>query len=907
MLVAAIQVGDRDEWVFTGRLSTDTHPWTAEHVLLDTIVVPGAVLVELALAAGRRLDCSVVKELVLEAPLILQEGTTVQVQLTVGQAAEDGDREVAVYSHPELCLDQNEPGEPVCHARGYLAVDGEPLEPFPATWPPAFAEPLAVDALYARLAAAGYDYGPTFQGVHTVWRSGEEMYAEVALPGDTDAAQGFGIHPALLDAVMQTGAFLLTDGDNSQARMPFSLTGVRLEGQGASRLRVRVVVAGESEIRLEAVDDSRTAVVSVKSFVVRPVDPGLIEGARPGGRRSLFMLDWMPVTAAAGNGSGPAPVVGVGRPVGLGEWFADLDELERAMSEGATAPALIVASIEAPAGAPGAQEARSVVVSVLILVQQWLASECLARARLVVVTRHAVNVDGVGVDPTMAPVWGLVRSAQSEHPGQITLVDLDAEGGDLDWRQLVGLDEPQLAVRAGRLLAPRLRAAATAPLQLRLDPEATILITGGTGGLGALVARHLAEVHGAKRLLLVSRHGPAADGAAGLIADLHALGARANVVACDVTDRNQLAGLLRSLERPLGAVVHAAGVLDDGVVESMTVEQLERVLRPKMDAAWHLHELTAGMMLSAFVLFSSAAGTLGAAGQGNYAAANAFLDGLAAYRRAVGLPAVSLAWGPWADPTGMTARLGASGLARLERTGIGALSTELGLELFDRSLGADKSVVVPARLDLRVLRALALAGTLPTLLRGLVRASVRRADTARGSSLAQRLAGVADAERERVVLELVRAQVAVVLGHASADAIDPYLRFQDLGFDSLSALELRNCLKTATGLTLSPTLIFDYPTPTALACLLLAEVGGIDAKRHPPLEEELNKLEGMLKTLEAGEKQRVAERLRTVLASISDGEHRMAKQMAAARTADEVLRLIDSEFGETDDRADDEC
>ena len=356
-----------------------------------------------------------------------------------------------------------------------------------------------------------------------------------------------------------------------------------------------------------------------------------------------------------------------------------------------------------------------------------------------------------------------------------------------------------------------------------------MLITGGTGGLGAVFARHLAE-QGVRRLLLVSRRGDAAPGADRLVAELLELGCDARVAACDVADRDRLAALLAALDRPLTAVVHAAGVLDDGVVESLTAERLERVLRPKVDAALHLHELTAGMALSAFVLFSSVAALIGSPGQANYAAANASLDALAARRRAEGLPATSLAWGLWADAGGMAGDLGEADLARLERMGVGALPARQALELFDAALGLDAALLAPVKLDLAALRAQARAGLLPALLRGLAPAP-RRADA--DGSLAQRLAAVPAADRERVVLELVQAQVAAVLGHASAAAVGPDRAFKDLGFDSLSAVELRNRLTQATGVRLPATLVFDHPSPVAVARFLLAELGGTVAAARP--------------------------------------------------------------------------
>ncbi|MGV4989217.1 beta-ketoacyl synthase N-terminal-like domain-containing protein, partial [Streptomyces sp. NRAIS4] len=288
---------------------------------------------------------------------------------------------------------------------------------------------------------------------------------------------------------------------------------------------------------------------------------------------------------------------------------------------------------------------------------------------------------------------------------------------------------------------------------------------------------------------------------------------------------------LGSVERPLTAVVHAAGVLDDGVIESLSAEQVGRVMRPKVDAAWHLHELTADADLSAFVLFSSVAALIGSPGQGNYAAANAALDALAASRCASGLPATSLAWGLWDDAGGMSGALGEADLARLERTGVGALSRERGTELFDLALGAGAALLAPVRLDPAALRAQARSGLLPALLRGLAPVPARRVET--GGSLAQRLAGVAEAERERIVLDAVREQVAAVLGHTSAAAIDAERAFKDLGFDSLSAVELRNRLAQATGVRLPATLIFDHPTPAAVGRLLLSEFGDIAQPAKP--------------------------------------------------------------------------
>ncbi len=370
----------------------------------------------------------------------------------------------------------------------------------------------------------------------------------------------------------------------------------------------------------------------------------------------------------------------------------------------------------------------------------------------------------------------------------------------------------------------------------------TVLITGGTGMAGSTLARHLVTGHGVRDLALLSRTGPDAPGAAEFVAELEAAGARVQVIACDAADRAALAGVIAgiSAERPLSGVIHAAGVLDDAMITSLTPERIDAVLRAKVDAAWNLHELTRDMNLSAFVMFSSMAGLVGSSGQGNYAAANSFLDALAAHRRAHGLPAISLAWGLWDQASAMTGGLDAADLARLGRDGILALSSDEAMELFDTALIVDEPFLAPARIDLGALRAHAVA--VPPMFADLVNAPTRRrvddslAAAKSKSALAHRLDGLPEAEQHAVLLELVRSHIATVLGSPTAEAIDPDKAFQELGFDSLTAVEMRNRLKTATGLALSPTLIFDYPTPNALAGYIRTELAGAPQETtHAPV------------------------------------------------------------------------
>ncbi|WP_072535960.1 type I polyketide synthase, partial [Mycobacterium tuberculosis] len=362
----------------------------------------------------------------------------------------------------------------------------------------------------------------------------------------------------------------------------------------------------------------------------------------------------------------------------------------------------------------------------------------------------------------------------------------------------------------------------------------TVLITGGTGMAGSAVARHVVARHGVRNLVLVSRRGPDAPGAAELVAELAAAGAQVQVVACDAADRAALAKVIADIpvQHPLSGVIHTAGALDDAVVMSLTPDRVDVVLRSKVDAAWHLHELTRDLDVSAFVMFSSMAGLVGSSGQANYAAANSFLDALAAHRRAHGLPAISLGWGLWDQASAMTGGLDAADLARLGREGVLALSTADALQLFDTAMIVDEPFMLPAHIDFAALKVKFDGGTLPPMFVDLINAPTRRqvddslAAAKSKSALLQRLEGLPEDEQHAVLLDLVRSHIATVLGSASPEAIDPDRAFQELGFDSLTAVEMRNRLKSATGLALSPTLIFDYPNSAALAGYMRRELLG---------------------------------------------------------------------------------
>ncbi|MCX4556041.1 SDR family NAD(P)-dependent oxidoreductase [Streptomyces phaeochromogenes] len=864
LLGAALPLPGSDGLVLTGRLSSTTHPWLADHVVLGTVLLSGTAFVELAAYAGERTHCPRIDELALQAPLAVPERGGIGLQVVVNGPDETGRRTVEMYSRP---ADAPEDVSWTLHATGLLSPDrgadsgpdarsedgegagaGDEAGGGYAAWPPADAIPLDVSSLYSDLAAQGYAYGPAFQGVRAAWRHQDSVLAEVALDPEAAAeATSFGLHPALLDAVLHSAGFL--GGDtlpaDEQATVPFAWSGVRLHARGAATVRARINVPGGQQgsgaLSLEITDLTGAPVASVASLVSRPITADQVQAGGPAGSggHPVYAVNWQSLGASEPPAASSAPP---------GRWAVVRDAAElRALTdaEGATtAPKTIIADCTPAEDGEMPHRLRVATSTTLALLQTWLTEERPTASRLILSTAGAVALPPgtTDVDPAAAAVWGLVRSAQAEHPGRFLLVD-DAPGAHTPPERLAAAalasGEPEIAVRDNGTWIPRAERLPTpeadttssspSPSTSLWDAAGTVLITGGTGGLGALVARHLVAVHGVRRLLLVSRRGMAAAGAGELVAELSELGAVVRVEACDVADREALAVQLAGIDpdHRLTGVVHAAGVLDDALLADLSPDRLETVLRPKADAAWHLHELTREMGLSTFVLFSSSAGLLDAPGQANYAAANTFLDALAQLRRSLGLPAQSHVWGLWTGDEGMGAGLGALGLRRIARQGLAPLSPSENLALFDRALATtDTAVALTLRIDRAAVRAR--TDGVPPLLRGLVRAPLRTAATTTGAQgsttaglpFARRLAELTEPERDRFVLDLVCGRIAAVLGHDSAGSIDPDRSFQDLGFDSLAAVELRNLLSTATGLQLPATLVFDHPTSRALAALI---------------------------------------------------------------------------------------
>nr|WP_183076156.1 type I polyketide synthase [Mycobacterium tuberculosis] len=1108
--------------VLTGRLSPNVQPWLADHAVSDVVLFPGTGFVELAIRAGDEVGCSVLDELTLAAPLLLPATGSVAVQVVVDAGRDSNSRGVSIFSRADAQAGW------LLHAEGILRPGSVEPGADLSVWPPAGAVTVDVADGYERLATRGYRYGPAFRGLTAMWARGEEIFAEVRLPEAAGGVGGFGVHPALLDAVLHA---VVIAGDPDELALPFAWQGVSLHATGASAVRARIAPAGPSAVSVELADGLGLPVLSVASMVARPVtERQLLAAVSGSGPDRLFEVIWSPASAA--TSPGPTPAYQIFESVA-----ADQDPVAGSY----------VRSHQA-----------------LAAVQSWLTDH--ESGVLVVATRGAMALPREDVaDLAGAAVWGLVRSAQTEHPGRIVLVDSDAATDDAAIAMALATGEPQVVLRGGQVYTARVRGSRAADAilvppgdgpwrlglgsagtfeNLRLEPvpnadaplgpgqvrvamraiaanfrdimitlgmfthdallggegagvvvevgpgvtefsvgdsvfgffpdgsgtlvagdvrlllpmpadwsyaeaaaisavfttayyafihladvqpgqrvlihagtggvgmaavqlarhlglevfataskgkwdtlramgfdddhisdsrslefedkfraatggrgfdvvldslagefvdaslrlvapggvflemgktdirdpgviaqqypgvryrafdlfeagpdriaqilaelatlfgdgvlrllpvttfdvrrapaalrylsqarhtgkvvmlmpgswaAGTVLITGGTGMAGSAVARHVVARHGVRNLVLVSRRGPDAPGAAELVAELAAAGAQVQVVACDAADRAALAKVIADIpvQHPLSGVIHTAGALDDAVVMSLTPDRVDVVLRSKVDAAWHLHELTRDLDVSAFVMFSSMAGLVGSSGQANYAAANSFLDALAAHRRAHGLPAISLGWGLWDQASAMTSGLDAADLARLGREGVLALSTAEALELFDTAMIVDEPFLAPARIDLTALRAHAVA--VPPMFSDLASAPTRRqvddsvAAAKSKSALAHRLHGLPEAEQHAVLLGLVRLHIATVLGNITPEAIDPDKAFQDLGFDSLTAVEMRNRLKSATGLSLSPTLIFDYPTPNRLASYIRTELAGLPQEiKHTP-------------------------------------------------------------------------
>ncbi len=917
LLSAAIGTADGG-LILTGRLPAgDRAGWLRDHEVGGAVLLPATVVMEWVLRAAEEVGCATVDELVLQTPVVLDEVDARRVQVTVATPGPDGRREVQVYT----CSEDDDPDaadEWVCHAAGSISDQVTTATGLAGQWPPPGAEPLDMTGCYERAAAAGFRYGPAFQGLRAAWTDGRNVFADVALPHEAGGPAGeFGIHPALLDATLHP-LLLLREGDGDsdrngngtgdsagngtgtrvgtgtgsatatgtgeadaspsttradsassrdQVRLPFAWTGVSLHATGATNVRVRLSADDGTDgttgqrLRMTVADAVGTPVLGVDAVVMRPVGGGQSLTGTARGMRGLYALDWVP-RSDAGTDEAPAPdtddwaVVGAELPpleeLALTRRYADLDALAAAVDAGTPAPSVVLTGMPAPVADTGDNTADSALAAVrrtLELAEDWLARRGLADARLAVVSRGAVPRPGARPRPDAAAVWGAILTLQGEHPGRFSLLDLDPDGErdkDTGLAEAVSCAEPEAALRAGQVLSPRLVRPGGGPGAAEadavghddvaaLDPDGTVLMAGGTGPLGGLIAEHLVRTGRTRHLLLV---GPPAPGADGLVERLTAAGAEVAVVTADITDAAATEALVDGIDprHPLTGVIHAMGAADD-----------ERGL----DASWaraagarNLHAATAGVPLGMFAVFSSAAAVLGDPGTPGDAAADAFCEALATDRAAQGLPGLSIGWGPWA---GQDTPVG----ARSGRNGVRTLSERQLPALFEAAARQQDAHLVAVRVDTRALSARPV-DALPAPLRALVsaRATARvAAAVPPQAEWAGQLAGLPAVEQHRILLNLVRAQAAAVLGQSDPSRIEPERGFLEIGVDSLTAVELRNRLAAATGLRLPPTLIFDYASPDGLAGYLHTELAPKETDVLAPVLDEIDRLERSLLAL----------------------------------------------------------
>ncbi|MGC5040128.1 type I polyketide synthase, partial [Streptomyces sp. DT73] len=737
--------------------------------------------------------------------------------------------------------------------------------------PPAGAEPVPLEGFYDDFAARGLVYGPAFQGLRELWRKGSTAYGLVRL-AEGRPADGFGIHPALLDAALHALAGVREEqGEDRPVFLPFEWTGVELHAAGSTELRVRLTLDETGTgLGMLVADPAGRPVAEVSGLSIREATADQLRSTDA--VEHLYHVDFRPSMLPQVRETTAGGTWLLGENTELSEILearhvADVDVLLARVDDEWAAPARLVVDATTADTPPGGGAAYRLTAETLRTLQSLVGDPRLAEAELVWITRSAIGADDDVRDLAHAPLWGLLRVARSEYAERvIRLIDLGTAADDALLPAALALPgEPEIAIRDGEIRTARLVRTTTAPATgttaptagaaagtnapaagttedktprppaaTPLAPTGSVLITGGTGELGRALAGHLVREHGVRHLVLTSRRGLETPGATDLVEELTGSGAQTvQVLACDAGRREDLALALAAAEadHPWTGIFHLAGVLDDGLLATQDAHRLEQVWAPKAAGALHLDQLTReqGLDLAAFVLYSSAAGVLGGAGQGNYAAANAFLDALAARRRADGLPALSLSWGLWRQAgLGLTAGLGQAELARLRRGGIGALSTRQALTALDAALELPHAHLVPVRLELTSLqREVDNGATAPALLRNLLRATSRRragAATGSPSTLREQLLALPDDQRLPHLSRLVQREAATVLGLPAADGVGADQVLKDLGMDSLMAVELRRRLAAETGLTLPSTLAFDHPTPSAIAALLLVKL-----------------------------------------------------------------------------------
>nr|AEC13080.1 fosB [Streptomyces pulveraceus] len=904
--------------LFSGRLAPGTDPWLPDHAVMGTLLLPGTGFVELALEAARAVGAGRVEELVLRAPMVFPGGRARDLQVWVAPD-QGGERELLIRTRT--------PGEDwTLHATGVVTASRVDTDGFTpdwtgAVWPPAGAEQIPGDTFYPDLAERGYEYGPAFRSVKALWRRGDDLFAEVVLP--EDQPYGFGAHPALLDASLHalpiTRSFYETD---DEVRLPFSFGGVSLFATDVRRVRVRLRPRPEAT-SVWITDAAGTPVLAMESLILRAVERTQLQAAEGAvGQAATFAVRWEPLSEAriAERVPGTWLLFGTARP-GLAELFEH-----------------VLTSTEWDASASTPVEG--------VLVCPADASELLAALReterldapVWCVTSGAVGVgvDDPATDVAAAGAWGLGRVAALELPSRWAgLVDVpetadlgtaDDNAGRTTARLLAGVltgdgAEDQLAVRDGRLWARRLGTAPAADAGT-WQPKGTVLITGGTGGLGAHVARRLAALGTADRLVLLSRRGAESPGAAELLAELGESGVRAEAAAIDITDRTAVTQLLSRLDAeddPVRTVVHAAGVIRYARIADVDPEAFETDMAAKVNGALLLDELLPDA--DEFVMFSSIAGIWGAADQAAYAAGNACLDALARRRRERGASAVSIAWGPWSGG-GMVTEYEDR---ELRKRGLLPLAVPSAVEALERAVPGDTDPVVVDVAWSRFLPAFTVLRPSPLLSgfapadtagggRDAASAALPGAGTTAGA-LKDRVGALPEDERLPVLLDVVRTHVAQLIGRGDPQQVQADRALRELGFDSMMSVELRNRLGELVGARLPATLAFDHPTPESLAERLLTELDLDEAPADDgPVLEDFDRLEAKVLSpfTPADTRAALATRLSALLDRLSGtgtgaggaGRNSGTDDLETASASD-LMQFLDAEYGASDGTASD--
>ncbi|MBU3068122.1 SDR family NAD(P)-dependent oxidoreductase [Nocardia sp. NEAU-G5] len=845
MLTSSVELAHDNGVLLTARISATSPPWLADHVLAGAVVFPGTAFVELVRHAAHLTGHRSVEELTVESPLVLPADGAVELQVAVTAPGPDDRRAVTVHSRP----DAESPWQ--SHAVGVLGGVQAPEPSWSlSVWPPSGATAVDITDVYTEFASAGLDYGPAFRGLRAAWRVGSEVAVEVAPPPDREPAPGFGLHPALFDAVLHGAGAARILGADGRARVPFSWAGVTVHSAGATALRAVLSPRDEDTIAVRIADGTGRPVAEIERLTLRKVAGALLTS----GQRPLFEQAWIPIetpdTTTAfsilGEDGGPDDATHVLTLVHNG------DDLDPATAQATTARVL------------GTLQAFS------------------DERPLVVVTSRAVAVDNAPA-PAGAAVWGLVRTAQAEQPGRLMLVDLDDD--ERSWQALpraLSCGEPQLALRGGEIRVPRL---VPVPAAAERTPDwsaGTVLITGAAGALGSLIARHVVESHGARRLVLLSRRGDAPEPA----------GAEVTQIACDLSDPDQLTHTLTTTPtHPPLTIIHCAGTTHDATLTNQTPQHLHHTFTPKATTAWHLHQHHPNTRT---IHFSSAAATLGSPGQANYAATNAYLDALTHHHPHT----TTIAWGPWT--TGMAQHLDTADRKRMTDGGLVPIDEQTGCALFDAAVAAGTPNVVALPLSREALRRRAADGHLPAVLRDLVPQTARATTlpTARAQSLRDALRGLPPQEQQDRVAHLVRSRTAAVLGHGAAEAISMDRPFTELGFDSLTAVELRGALGGVTGLRLPATVIFDHPTPAALQQHLLAQLVSDRPAAPEAIFAEIDRLEANLAQAGPQYATRIRSRLQSLLRaweSPADGAD--VDTALSAADLEDMFDIIDDELG----------